>query len=38
MDDFINESVLLTDGFKEVFNLWFDEQPTIIPASKEAGE
>lgn len=34
----INESVLLTDGFKEAFNLWFDEQPTIIPAeeSKDA--
>ena len=29
----INESVLLADGFKEAFNLWFDEQPTIIPAS-----
>ena len=31
----INESVLLTDGFKELFNLWFDEQSTIIPADKE---
>ena len=30
----INESVFLTDGFKELFNLWFDEQQTIIPADK----
>lgn len=29
----INESVLLTDGFKDTFNLWFDEQPVVIPAS-----
>jgi hypothetical protein len=28
----INESVLLTDGFKEVFNLWYDEQDSIIEA------
>ena len=28
----INESILLTDGFKDAFNLWFDEQPTIIEA------
>ena len=32
----INESVLLTDRFKDVFNLWFDEQPTIIPADKRS--
>lgn len=35
LDEFyadINESALLTDGFKETFNLWFDEQETIIPA------
>lgn len=31
----INESVLLTDGFKVAFNLWFDAQPTIIRADKE---
>ena len=31
----INESILLTDGFKVTFNLWFDAQPTIIPADKE---
>lgn len=30
----INESVFLTGGFKEVFNLWFDVQPTIIPAEE----
>ena len=34
----INESILLTDGFKDAFNLWFDEQPTIIEADKEDGE
>lgn len=33
----INESVLLTDGFKDAFNLWFDEQPTIIPAEEGKG-
>jgi len=27
----INESLLLTDGFKETFNLWYDEQETVIP-------
>lgn len=32
----INGSVLLTKGFKDIFNLWFDEQPTIIPADEEA--
>ena len=31
----INESVLLTDAFKETFNLWFEAQPIIIPADKE---
>ena len=33
----INESILLTDGFKDAFNLWFDEQPTIIEAEGEDG-
>jgi len=28
----INESILITEGFKDVFNVFFDEQPTIIPA------
>jgi hypothetical protein len=36
--DDVNESILLTDGFKYTFNLWFDEQQTIIPASKEETE
>lgn len=31
----INESILLTDGFKDAFNLWFDVQPTIIEAEGE---
>ena len=31
----INESILLTDGFKDTFNLWFDEQQTIIEAEGE---
>lgn len=31
----INESILLTDGFKDAFNLWFDEQPTIIESEGE---
>lgn len=31
----INESVLLTDGFKDTFNLWFDEQQTIIESEGE---
>ena len=33
----INESILLTDGFKDAFNLWFDEQSTIIEAEGEDG-
>lgn len=31
----INESVLLTTGFKETFNLFFDDQPTVIPGDIE---
>ena len=30
----INESILLTEGFKETFNLWFDIQETVIPSSE----
>lgn len=32
----INESVLLTQGFKETFNLFFDEQLTIIEAEEDS--